>query len=297
MTERYLISIATYRRIDGLRRLLDSLAASIDRMVADIIVVDNDPDGSARETASLHKLEPIYLLEPSPGIAAARNRGLKRFSDDYEAVIFVDDDEWVEPDWFDMLTGYARAAVVDIVQGPIVAVLPDDAPRAIRSGGFYDRPPIPTGTRLNAAATNNTLMRRAAWAKAGYPLFDAAFSATGGSDTDLFWGIRKAGASIVFCAEAVVSEEVPQSRLTFRWLRQRFLRTGMVDIRVRRKHQDSIAGAMLKAPLTLIWSSAALAWQITTTRRMTRHPYYAFYTALGKLAAIAGKSIEEYRRN
>src|SRR5690606_20745886 len=65
--------------------------------------------------------------------------------------------------------------------------------------------------------------------------FDPAFSRSGGSDTDLFWRMRRAGGVIVWAGEAVVSERVPLSRTTARWIARREFRggVGMARIMVR----------------------------------------------------------------
>ena len=115
---RYLISIATYRRPDQLQRLLDSLAVSVDS-TADVVVVDNDSEASAREVAQNHAVVKAYEVESEPGIASARNRGLGFFTDDYGGIIFVDDDEWVEPSWYQTLARYAESTAAGVVNGPV----------------------------------------------------------------------------------------------------------------------------------------------------------------------------------
>lgn len=83
MADRYLIAVATYRRPTGLQRLLDSMEAAVSSTSVDILVVDNDAEGSARSVAVNHSLRPTYVIEPETGVAAARNRALAHFSDQY----------------------------------------------------------------------------------------------------------------------------------------------------------------------------------------------------------------------
>src|SRR5690606_21033843 len=123
-----------------------------------------------------HPLSPTYLVEPTPGIAHARNRGLELFTEDFEAVIFLDDDEWAEPDWFHQMTRFVETHNAGIVQGPVITVLPKDAPEWVTKGGFYQRRLRENGIELPSAATNNTVLRRDAWLAAGSPRFDPAFS-------------------------------------------------------------------------------------------------------------------------
>lgn len=129
-------------------------------------------------------------------------------------------------------------------------------------GGFYQRRIHPSGHRLHTAPTNNTLLLRDTWLRAGAPLFDSSFSALGGEDSDFFRGIRKSGAAVLFCAEAVVYEDVPAERLSLRWVRRRAIRTGVIDTLVRRKHHDSLLAGLGRGSevLDMGSSSSASGW-------------------------------------
>lgn len=293
---RYLISIASYRRPDDLARLLDSLQEADGIENADIIVVDNDPNETARGIAEIHPLNPRYLVEREPGIASARNRGLAEFSSDYHAIVFVDDDEWVNADWFSTLTEYQLATGVDVVTGPVITVLPKNTPSWIIRGGFYQRPLTETGTALLSAATNNTLLTRASWITAGSPLFDNEFSSTGGSDWDFFWGIRKTGAQIRYCASAVVSEDVPPTRLSGKWLRRRAVRNGIVNTRVRRKHGDPLVLPLGRGLARAGFNVLVLTVNLITGKGVQAKPLNAILNEYGKFSALLGYRIHEYRR-
>lgn len=294
-TRRYLISIATYQRPDGLARLLDSLTASIDGR-ADVVVTDNDPAESARDIVAEHPLKPIYLVEPTPGIASARNRGLELFTADYEALIFLDDDEWVEPGWFSSLVDFLEATDAGVVQGPVLTVLPEGVPSWVRQGGYYQRRLRQNGAELPSAATNNTALRHAAWASAGFPRFDPAFSDTGGSDWDLFWGIRKAGCRIVYCGQAVASEDVPAKRLTKKWIRQRYIRNGIVEARVMRKHREPLVAFVLHAIATGLVGSVQLAVEFVSRRPTSSRALSRVLIPFGKITGLFGHRIHEYKR-
>jgi len=92
------ICIATYRRPEGLSRLLDSLERlKLPTGVrVEIIVVDNDYNASAASIvlSRSSSLEPIhYCVEPRRNIALARNRALVEASGEW--ILFIDDDEVV----------------------------------------------------------------------------------------------------------------------------------------------------------------------------------------------------------
>ncbi len=56
--------------------------------------------------------------------------------------------------------------------------------------------------------------------------FDHRFSATGGGDTHLMMRLQRRGLTLRWCAGAVVTETVPESRANLRWLLQREFRKG-----------------------------------------------------------------------
>ena len=91
--------MATFTRPELLGALLASIAAAAKPAPTVVIVVDNDPEGSAADTVrAFAELDITYAVETSPGIAEARNRFLA-LSGDAEFIVFVDDDEFVAENW------------------------------------------------------------------------------------------------------------------------------------------------------------------------------------------------------
>lgn len=294
---RYLIAIATYRRNEDLAVLLTSLLQAKGVSAgADVVVVDNSPDLSALRTVQSHELVAEYVHQPVPGIAAARNSALQLFTARHAGIVFVDDDEWVAEDWFEMLTGYAEDCHAGVVQGAVHSVLPPTVPSWIKRGNFYQRPLRATGEKLESAATNNTLLLRSAWLLAGSPKFDESFSFTGGSDWDLFWQVRRGGSEIHYCAEAVVSEAVQLERANWRWLRRRYFRKGMVGTRIVRKHGGSITKYLCKASIAVIWGAFQQVGFVAVGRGLQAAAVERVFVNLGKFGPLLGLRIEEYKR-
>lgn len=233
------ICIVSFRRPAGLRRLLAGLEeldldddASLDVRV---LVVDNDPSGSARATVDGHpgRRFPIdHVVEEVPGIPAARNRALEETSD-RDLIAFVDDDEVPEPGWLQALLDVRTAAGVDLVTGPVVPVLPHGAPEWAAGVGFYGSLRYPTGTQVWFAGTGNLLCDRRALEAAGVR-FNEAFSFTGGSDTFFSIQARGAGLRMAWADDAVVREWIGEERLSVRWIRRRAFRYGNVLVKCER---------------------------------------------------------------
>ncbi|QKS21851.1 glycosyltransferase [Curtobacterium sp. Csp1] len=203
-----LVTVATFRRPDGLVALLRSLERMVDAPPFDVLVVDNDPRHSATPAVDGVRGElgfPVRLVaEPAPGIAAARNAAL-RAADTYRWVCFVDDDEEVDPGWLLRLTDVRRRSDADGVTGPVEFSFAVDPPRWALLGNFFIRPDFADGAPCPTAATNNLLLSVDAL-RARDLRFDLRLGTTGGSDIMLTRQLTSRGGRIVWCEGAVVHE-------------------------------------------------------------------------------------------
>jgi succinoglycan biosynthesis protein ExoM len=226
------VCIATFQRPDGLQKLLRSLfdQPGVDQL--EVIVVDNDPTGSARAivdqygaTASHPFL--TYVVEPEPGISAARNKGIQiaRARGAF-AVAFIDDDEFATPYWLWTMYQRLQTSGAAAVSGPVEPLFPKNAPGWVYSTRLYHRQTFPDGARLDQASTANSMVRLEALAGMVEP-FSPEFGITGGSDTLLYRSIVARGGTIIWEPAGLVYEDVPESRLTLRWITLRGYRHGI----------------------------------------------------------------------
>ncbi|RLB70049.1 MAG: hypothetical protein DRH07_09400 [Deltaproteobacteria bacterium] len=225
------ICICTYQRPKLLTDCLQSLASIVvpSETEVTVTVIDNDQTGSAEATVTgLTETFPFniyYHCEDKRGIPCARNRAVEethRLGSDY--LVFIDDDEWVEPLWLDKLYAYCQNQGGDIVvSGDVIPELPDKTPEYMRP--FFNQKQHPTGTLLGFCATNNVLSPIYLTKDLGLR-FDESHPLAGGSDRRFFYEAVKAGVKIKKCAEALVHESVPENRATLRWLSKRKFKGG-----------------------------------------------------------------------
>jgi succinoglycan biosynthesis protein ExoM len=223
------VCIATYRRTERLRSVLEDLARQ-SRLPDQVVVVDNDLAGSAR--SSIEQLRAsgvpfviVYDVQPERNIAMTRNRTVKLADGDWLA--FIDDDERAPETWLQQLLDAAAANAADGILAPVEPRLPSDAPSWIRRGRFYDfahqrsGEPVP----LNRMRFGNVLLR-------GNPLraepgpFDPSYGLSTGEDGDLLVRLARKGLRIIWCDEAIVWEPIEAKRLSLRWLLMRALSGG-----------------------------------------------------------------------
>src|SRR5450755_1288462 len=133
------VCIATYRRTERLRAVLEDLAHQ-SRLPEQVVVVDNDLAGSARGLidrlrASGAPFAIAYDVQPERNIAATRNLSVRLADGDWLA--FIDDDERAPDTWLQQLLEAAAAHGADGILAPVEPQLPAGAPRWIRRGRFY----------------------------------------------------------------------------------------------------------------------------------------------------------------
>ena len=289
------VLVCTYRRPEMLATLLESLAAQRTERDFDVVAVDNDPAASGREAALAASIRVQYVVEPEPGIAAARNRALSCVGAAHDAAVFVDDDEYVGPGWLESLAHTAEHFDADVVTGPVHGELAPDAPRWLHRGGYFRDHSYPSGKRLTTAKSGNTLIR-SPWILEEDPVrFDAAFSRSGGSDTDYFSALHRRGAVLVWSAEAVALEPVPAHRATARWIARRELRGGIVMGKI----------MMVSSPRAIVLAKGLLRSAVgvlrvvvgtVATLRLRQQDTKVLLFGSGLVGSALGASIDEYGR-
>ncbi len=291
------ICIASYRRPEGLSRLLDSL----ERLKLPIgiqietIVVDNDRDASAASIAHSRSrsLEPIhYCVEPQRNIALARNRALSEASGEW--ILFIDDDEVADENWIMEYLKLVEHEPCDGAFGPVLPRLEEVVTPWLDIPTFYTQRRHATGKTLGAddLFTSNAMVRRRLFDERS---FDPSYGLTGGSDSELFGRMSRSGARFVWCDEARVVEFVPPERHCFGWLAQRAFRGGCVHSRLARSNApgDSLRRAL--RAVVLLGAFAALSpFSALRGRRPLARVVLRICTQAGHLWSLMGRSYEEY---
>jgi glycosyltransferase involved in cell wall biosynthesis len=220
------VCVATYKRPEGLRALLDGLQnltfTQVEVPNLEVVIVDNDAAGSAR--ALCEALRPtfrwglVYDLEPRQGVSYARNRAVANASQAAEFIAFIDDDEVPSAGWMDALLATQRATQADVVAGPVYPhfeVTP--VPAWVERGHFFAPPDRATGQSLDIAHTNNVLVR-ADLLRQLEVVFCEGLSLKGTEDTHLFMRLHQQGHRFVWSRDASVDETIPASRTSIRWI-------------------------------------------------------------------------------
>jgi glycosyltransferase involved in cell wall biosynthesis len=225
----------TFRRTHLLADGVSALAAACAGYPhAEILIVDNDPDASARDLVHevdrrLRALTIRYAHEPRAGIAAARNCALDGARGDI--LVFIDDDEVPTSGWLEKMMGmYCRSSPTAVV-GPVRHEFEVDPGPWILAGGFFHRRREQDGARIGEGASNNMLLDMRQVRVLG-TRFDDRLGLTGGEDSLFTKQLVKSGGQIVWCDDAEVVDLVPRSRISRQWVLRRAFRLGNTPPRV-----------------------------------------------------------------
>ncbi len=286
------VGLCTYKRLPSLLRLLDHIAESAKPLAEPpvIIVVDNDGQDPAvglavGAFAARTGLELRYRIESHPGISAARNavfdeaekRGV-RF------VAMIDDDEWPSPVWLaELLSCQAREGAA-VVGGPVRPVFPEKAAHLERYARYWSVQKQFLEGRPFVFCTCNFLIDLEGTGSIPRPFFDEAFGLSGGGDTVFFRRLFYAGLKMAWAEEAFVWEEVPDSRASLAWMRQRRFRVGNHAVR----WESLDAGARKAWPRR--WASPRAWRSIPLFRREPESPFSAGSWKWTRCAAAKGAS-------
>ncbi|MFC4626183.1 glycosyltransferase [Daeguia caeni] len=228
------IATVTRNRPLMLRNLYHSLSniADIQEYRISFLIVENN------QTATLHdvvqdiintcNLRLEYIVENDIGISFARNRAIEyAIANRHDFLIFVDDDEFVDPDWLANLLARQEKSDLDLV-GSLVLPKPfsDDLTwqqclvwrsiechsartetrhRKLCEQGLDHRIKIATGSWLGRIAFFEETGLR----------FDTGLGLSGGEDWKLFHEAQAQGAKTGWAPDAIVYETVPATRLKF----------------------------------------------------------------------------------
>lgn len=275
MTEAVAVIIPTLRRPEGLTRALESLfaQAGVADRLREIVVVDNDPAGSAAATVeALRRISPwplVYGHAPVPGVATARNVGLQ--ATDAPLIAFLDDDEVAAPDWLAQLLAAQVETGADVVFGPIRGRAPDAADwlRPYLEDFFGRAGPGSTRLINQPFGCGNSLMLRRT-ALPGPAPFDVGADQAGGEDDALFAALADRAGRFGWAAGAWVDEIAPAHRATLAYALSRAFAFGQGPSQTAAARRDwfgVVRWMLIGAVQMMLWACAAVPYLIVRSPR------------------------------
>ena len=236
--------LPTFRRPEGLNAALSSLVAqsSISRAL-EIVVVDNDPDGSAREYvakyAKTSPIEIVYLHISVPGVANARNGALNIARGRY--IAWLDDDQEASTNWLSTLISTAKKYKAALTFCPTIARIPGVSKYNDFYVSFFERagPEIKEGVLDSFFGCGNSLMDLQ-YCGLPNPAFDLSANETGGEDDILFAHIQRQAGVLAWTRECYTHEDIRPHRVTPSYLRKRSFAFGQGPTEMAADNKDVV---------------------------------------------------------
>lgn len=231
-----IVAVCTFRRNDQLRRLLGHLVGAACAVEAEcavgVVVVDDNPDGEAKsvadEFADRFELCVQYRHSGLGNISAARNLGLDAARESGDWIVMTDDDCVPDERWLAELLSTQRRTGVDAVSGRFVRRAPAHAPRWLVDQPFLDQGVgiFAPDESLGFASTHNSMLSTEWLRRHADHRFEPGLGQLGGEDMVFFRSAHRRGLSIAYAAEAVVYEDEPPERLSYRFMLRQALWLG-----------------------------------------------------------------------
>jgi glycosyltransferase involved in cell wall biosynthesis len=226
-----LIATITHSRPKGLAVLLDNLQAQVvpDVEIIDICVVDNDCTGENDSIVNERNDKPYTIAlikEQKKGIVYARNAAVEYFlKSDFDALAFIDDDEWTSDIyWLENLVIAMQASGADIVTSDVLTI-PENESISWTTEALGRSKNSRNLTKTDKFYTGNVLIKRHVL-ETIRPAFDKRFALTGSSDFHFSLKCKNAGFQCVYTNQAPVYEIFPESRAKLKWFFLRGYRNG-----------------------------------------------------------------------
>jgi GT2 family glycosyltransferase len=201
----------------------------------EVLVVDNDPSGSARmvvEQLSGNWAGPMtvrYVHEGRLGASFARNRGIDEAQG--EIIAFLDDDEVVSPGWLMAIVACFQRTGADCVGGRVLTRWEGEPDKVVRAcmprlaGAEHGEHDFAMRGR-KVPGSGNVAVRRKVFdtgLRFCTELGHVGSALLSGEDTKLMMQIQKAGGIIWYSAGAVIFHRLGGERMTWDHLvRQRY---------------------------------------------------------------------------
>ena len=308
MTPIVTVAALTYKRPEGVKELLQGLAAlrHPEGWEVRFLIVDNDPDDSARAAvseagASLPGLS--YVVEPEPGIPAARNRALQEATESGATLLcFLDDDETPEADWLTQLVAFWRATGAALIGGPLRRTL-SGKPRSALHRWFAKslvarRSLAERLAASRASAGKPVPVYTSNWMCALEPVrkrglaFDRSMRFSGGSDAAFYRAARAQGLATGWCSRAIVSEPISQERLSIRYQFRRSRDQGIVAAQL--EGRSGLATVLRQAPRAAAGLGLLVVPVLGVASLATG--LHLIASAAGHLAGLRGRQSSLYER-
>ena len=288
-----LLSVCTCKRPNMLKDCILSVNKLIipQNIKIELLIIDNDSDGSARNTIEQLKNNikiPVhYFVEDKRGISNARNRLLKEAINlKASHILMFDDDELLtENTLYEHINLYTKNEKALITTGPTISKFKPEYPEYIKKHMVFKQSTTKkTGDIRSNCAAGNVFFPVNLLTDYGL-CFSEKYVFMGGEDGDFFHKAFELGFTIVWNSEAIIYEAVPPARATINYILKKCYYNGYAGSYYKFKNNKNNNKKMFyisKTVLVLILNAVCILPSILFSLT-------AFWNVLGTLIRTQGK--------
>ncbi|MGR3662169.1 MAG: glycosyltransferase [Paracoccaceae bacterium] len=254
----------------------------------------------------------VYLeLEERLGIPLARNNVLTQaLAKDCDYLAFMDDDEVVDKGWLVALFATLVERELDLVGGPVRTVYTKEklpllqrqifkglvvrARRVEWNAGLHRK----NGTDRRVTIVTNNWLVRLGFLKTNNIRFDDELGLSGGSDVAIYREIQAAGGKTGWAPEAIVIEEMPESRISLKYQYTRGRDQQLATYNI--KKEQSGKRRVISSIVFIVMKSLLGGMRIIVSPLFGGTPLVlglrALGAAAGRLAGLLGKKSVHYTK-
>ncbi|MCM2454356.1 glycosyltransferase family 2 protein [Rhizobium sp. CG4] len=299
------VCIPSFRRPDGLKKTLASLATQQVDFSFAIVVIDNDGVGQEALAVTQSFLTDTGMLgqafvEPQQGNCYAINSAFAKARSLYPSAsyfLMIDDDEIASPIWLANMVRTAETLGVDIVGGPVIRAFDKPASKGVELHPLFGSIEAKTGPVDMIYGSGNCLLSKRVFERLEKPQFDVQFNFLGGGDMDFFTRSKRSGLRFGWSAEAIITEFVPVERMEPKWIMTRSLRTGIINYSIDRARRPGLQGAVMLQAKNVISLGLSLVRAVSVFAK-TGQPLVATHPVLlsvGRVLASIGITLSPYK--
>lgn len=227
------VLICTHKRADSLRLTLESILTPTNLKASDweVIVVHSGEPIAQLSVELSHKFPAHFrcLVQKEKGKSNALNTGIASAKGDILAM--TDDDVLCAPDYLQGIRAVFSQHAADGAQGRILLDCEGGRPEwfdpyfaAFMSERDYGDQTVPWNDNL--AGTNMVVRTEAARRVGGYRPELGAGAVGFSEDSEFSQRMREAGCRLIYAPQILVRHQLPQTRLTKSFFKERFFRIG-----------------------------------------------------------------------
>ena len=237
------IIICCYNGAQRISHVLDNIYGQKagKQFIKEILFVDNHSTDNTRKTIDAYKRRELpfplkYLYEETPGLSNARKTGVYACCTSW--IAFLDDDNFVDPDWIIHIANYIdRHPQVGVFNGAVIPYVPfktaaDEemklkASLKVLACTHYSRENLkrkpfspfrnPIGAGMVIRTEPLKALSHAGWLNSAGRTKDAL---TSGEDGEMAFYVKKQGYDFGFCPHAVLYHEISKKRLEDQYLKK-----------------------------------------------------------------------------